>query len=1019
MFRRPHFTRSGAAASAALLATAACITPIAVSAPAASAAAPIGGTGIGERPNYTLLAAPLADRVAVEVNPGTGNLELRSTDVQIRGTGLNYSLVRYYNSMATGSGAFGQNDTMSNGADVHLTPGANGTVTYTAPSGFAVVYTPSGATSYTSPATYQAADLAKTGSGWTLTFHASGEKLSFDSSGRLTSDADRNGNANTYAYNSDGTLHQVTDTQGRVTSFDYEAGRIHSLTDPAGRHTLYAYDSSGDLTQVTDPTGAVWKFSYWESNSNLDQIVDPRGNSETFTYDSSHRVTKATFAAYTNAAASTTYSYNPGRTVVTDPLGHATTYNYDNNSGVTNVTDPLGNSRSTSYDASGNVTSRTDPSAAVTNYSYLSGARLASVQMPTETIGGGGSTSGATTTIAYGNSSQPYLPSQVTDPQGGQTRYGYDTAGNTTTASTYNADGSTTSTANTTTDRYQGDVNGSTTTTCGAKAGELCTSTTPGGGTTSYGYDSLGNVTSISPPAPLSRQTYAYDSLSRITSSTDGDGNTTTYKYDSDDRLLSTTTAGTTVTYTYDACGNLTSRADATGKTTYSYDAANHLTNKAAPNSWGRTYTHDLGGNLTSASDSGGPAGTTSYAYDAANEPVRVTDPTGAVTTIGWTNARRTSTSYPDGVTQTVSYDNAGRPVHTVAAHGSTTLVDQTGSYQTTAGKDQELLQSVKDKVTGTTTSYSYDGLDRLIDANTTGSTSSDYRYVLDADGNRTQSVINGVYSAIDTFNAADQLVKRGGAGFGGYDADGNATSDGTGQAYGYNATNQTIRITPPNASTISAGYADSDQNERINFGSTTSVVGLLGDDQDTANGSTTYFTRDPAGQLVNERTSNGSYYYLFDLRGSVAGLTDSSGSMVDKYSYDPYGNLTSPANAAPVANPWRYDAAYFDASTGLYHLGARYYDPKLGRFTQVDPSHRESNSYAFVQGDPVDSSDPSGLGRLNDEIANDANYAQVFGVIGGVAGFGFGGPVGAAAGGLIGGAIGVAVGAICYHAHC
>lgn len=933
----------------------------------ARASTPLGGTGIGDLPGYTQLASRLSDLVSVEVNVGTGDLELRSTDLHTRGTGLDYTLTRTYNSRATSVGAFGNATSMSNGADVRLTTGSGGVVTYTAPSGFTAAYTPNGATAYTSPGAYQQANLVKTGSGWTLTFHNSNEKLTFNTAGQLLSDADRNGNANTFGYNTDGTLHQVLDTQGRVTAFNYANGLITSTTDPSGRHTLYAYDSTGDLTKVTDPTGAVWAFSYWEGNSNLDQIVDRRGNSETFSYDSAHRVTKATYAAYTKTAATITYAYNGSSTTVTDPNSNTATYTLDSSSRVTNSYDALNNSRGITYDAvTGNVATATDPSSAIRQFTYKTTGQLNSAQEPAES-NGTGSTPGAKTVFNYDNTAQPNQASQVTDAQGNQTRYGYDPAGNPTTTASYTSSGQPTSSQNTTTRAYQGDpAAGGGTTSCGARPGELCTSTDPRGILTAYSYDSHGNLTAITTPAPLGKTSYGYDSLSRVTSVTDAKNQSTTVAYDADDRITSTTTAGAVTTYTYDASGNLTARADSTGKTTYSYDPAGHLTNQGAPNSWGRTYTYDLAGNLTSSSDSGGPAGTTTYTYDPANEIKTVVDPTGATTTISYTKTRQTAITYPGNVTQTWAYDAAGRPVHTTATSGSTTLLDQTGSYAQANGSDQELLQTLRDTTAGTSTAYTYDTLNRLIEAATTGTTSGDYRYLLDPDGNRTQAVTNGAYTAVDTFNNASQLINRGGAAFGGYDPDGNATSDGTGQAYAYNPTNQTTAITPPGQATLAASYSDTDQAQRLILGATTSVNGTLGVDQDTTNGQTTYYTRQPDGQPVNERTPGGTYYYLYNLHGDVAALTSTAGTRIDSYTYDPYGNTTSPNSAAPVANPFRYDAAYFDTTTGLYHLAARYYDPKLGRFTQPDPSGQEANTYLYSDADPVNLSDRSGQNAVD-----------------------------------------------------
>lgn len=57
---------------------------------------------------------------------------------------------------------------------------------------------------------------------------------------------------------------------------------------------------------------------------------------------------------------------------------------------------------------------------------------------------------------------------------------------------------------------------------------------------------------------------------------------------------------------------------------------------------------------------------------------------------------------------------------------------------------------------------------------------------------------------------------------------------------------------------------------------------------------------------------------------------------------------------------------------TGLYHLGARYYDPNLGRFTQTDPSGQEKNPYLYAEGDPVNRIDPRGtlsLGGVMDKV--------------------------------------------------
>jgi RHS repeat-associated protein len=55
------------------------------------------------------------------------------------------------------------------------------------------------------------------------------------------------------------------------------------------------------------------------------------------------------------------------------------------------------------------------------------------------------------------------------------------------------------------------------------------------------------------------------------------------------------------------------------------------------------------------------------------------------------------------------------------------------------------------------------------------------------------------------------------------------------------------------------------------------------------------------------------------------------------------------------------------NVTNGLFHFGARYYDPTTGRWTQQDPlghlgSTRQGDRYLYVGEDPINLSDPSGL---------------------------------------------------------
>ncbi len=87
---------------------------------------------------------------------------------------------------------------------------------------------------------------------------------------------------------------------------------------------------------------------------------------------------------------------------------------------------------------------------------------------------------------------------------------------------------------------------------------------------------------------------------------------------------------------------------------------------------------------------------------------------------------------------------------------------------------------------------------------------------------------------------------------------------------------------------------------------------------------------------------------------------------MTNSYTYDPFGVTTeTKALLTNVFNPWRCTGQYQDVSTGLYKIGARYYQPELGRWAQQDPSGQEANAYLYVVGNPVNVTDPSGLAFL------------------------------------------------------
>jgi RHS repeat-associated protein len=154
------------------------------------------------------------------------------------------------------------------------------------------------------------------------------------------------------------------------------------------------------------------------------------------------------------------------------------------------------------------------------------------------------------------------------------------------------------------------------------------------------------------------------------------------------------------------------------------------------------------------------------------------------------------------------------------------------------------------------------------------------------------------------------------------------------------------------------------DHNGRHPFppGDTYFHPGPIGLAAETTAGVDTGSVREPGGTLNSMTRDGKAYHYLTDALGSVVALTDESGTKVNTYAYSPRGvTRSTTTEKAGLSQPYRFAGGHQDP-TGMYHLGARYYDPNIGRFTQPDPSGQEKNPYLYAEGDPVNRIDPNGL---------------------------------------------------------
>ena len=103
--------------------------------------------------------------------------------------------------------------------------------------------------------------------------------------------------------------------------------------------------------------------------------------------------------------------------------------------------------------------------------------------------------------------------------------------------------------------------------------------------------------------------------------------------------------------------------------------------------------------------------------------------------------------------------------------------------------------------------------------------------------------------------------------------------------------------------------------------------------------------------------------YYQADGLGSTSSLSNSKGTLANRYTYDWFGKLT--ASTGTLLNPFQYTGREFESETGIYEYRARYYDPNDGRFNSEDPIAFRGgvNFYRYVLNNPVINVDPPGLG--------------------------------------------------------
>ena len=250
---------------------------------------------------------------------------------------------------------------------------------------------------------------------------------------------------------------------------------------------------------------------------------------------------------------------------------------------------------------------------------------------------------------------------------------------------------------------------------------------------------------------------------------------------------------------------------------------------------------------------------------------------------------------------------------------------------------------------------YSYDAMNRLTQAGAVNGSWS-IAWTLDAWGNRTAQTPGGLATSLvgsqtlGYSNNRNTLFS--------YDNAGNVTNDGL-HTYLYDAEGQ---ITSVDGGAVTFGYDTEGRRVKKTASSQTTYyfygrTGLLSEFTTVNTGTTQAQSTDRLNYVVSEQT------------GTPVLMLAGSGTVLENNRVLPFGELWSSQTAS--ANDQKFTTYLRDQETGNDYAMARFYASRYGRFMSADLSGanidladpQSWNAYAYVNGDPIDFTDPSGEG--------------------------------------------------------
>jgi RHS repeat-associated protein len=527
---------------------------------------------------------------------------------------------------------------------------------------------------------------------------------------------------------------------------------------------------------------------------------------------------------------------------------------------------------------------------------------------------------------------------------------------------------------------------------------------------TSYSYDTLDNLTQINQGGQL--RTFIYDAKSRLTSKTTPEGRTTSFSYTDFDAVKTRTDMrGVVTTYTYGPLNMLTgvsyNTASAPGVAT---TAAVTVTHRSASPGKGQigmvadgagteTYVYDNIGRLQSSVRAiDGMSYEKRYEYNEAGQITSMTYPSGKRVKVGRdvrgrlaamqrvdasgivqdtylsginyrADGQISSQNLGDGSTESFGYSNDRLQLtsQTVTKGGNTLLslsygygavAGQMGSGSTAGNNGQIVSINGTINGQGRNQAFTYDNLGRLNTATGWGAWAR--RYAYDPYGNRTgmwdavsggaqlQNTVIEQVAGVKT----NRIASVNGTTFS-YDASGNVTGDGT-RTFTYDGEGRVVSVSMSGLGSESYGYDSGNRRVRKEAG-----------------GGVTHCVYEGNEVIAEYQYGGGAaaigtrYYHQDHLSTKI--ITTTAGAVVGTMDQLPFGEQILGSGETEKHQFTNYER---DPTNDDYALN-RHYDPRQGRFNQVDPlgmgasslaDPQSLNLYSYVQSDPINRKDPTGL---------------------------------------------------------